>query len=158
LLLDHDHQGPPVPTPRLDPLPFRLTRPGWDSMGFHGIESVSHRADGILHVTGQGVMLEWAEVQTVEEVSLEHVGTDVIELPPEWLQLPSDRIAGAWLVGGWWSPCLDLRACELADLEGVPGVRGVTLRLRIHRRDRPLARAIAQVIASRIEARRLGAT
>jgi hypothetical protein len=122
-------------------------------MGFNGIESVSHRADGILRVTERGVTLEWAEVQTVEEVSLDRVGTDVIELPPEWLELPSERIAGVWLVGGWWSPCLDLRACEMEDLEGVPGVRGVTLSLRIHRRDRALASAIAQAIASRIEAR-----
>jgi hypothetical protein len=127
-------------------------------MGFNGIESVSHRADGILRVTERGVALEWAEVQTVEEVTLEHVGTDVIELPPEWLELPSERIAGAWLVGGWWSPCLDLRVCEMEDLEGVPGVRGVTLSLRIHRRDRALASAIAQAIVSRIEAPRLGAT
>jgi len=127
-------------------------------MGFGGIESVSHRADGILRVTEQGVALEWTEVQTVQQVSLDRVGTDVNELPPEWLELPSERIAGAWLVGGWWSPRLDLRAREIEDFEGVPGVRGVTLSLQIHRRDRPLARAIAQAIASRNEARHLGAT
>jgi len=127
-------------------------------MGFGGIESVSHRADGILRVTEQGVALEWTEVQTVQQVSLDRVGTDVNELPPEWLELPSERFAGAWLVGGWWSPRLDLRAREIEDFEGVPGVRGVTLSLQIHRRDRPLARAIAQAIASRNEARHLGAT
>ena len=147
-----------MPSPRLGPLPFRLKRPGWDSIGFSGIESVSHRADGILRVTEQGVTLEWAEVQTIQQVSLERVGTDVNELTPDWLELPSERIAGAWLVGGWWSPRLDLRAREMEDFEGVPGVRGVTLSLRIHRRDRPLASAIAQAIASRIEARQLGAT
>jgi hypothetical protein len=127
-------------------------------MGFSGIESVSHRADGILRLTEQGVTLEWAEVQTVQQVSLERVGTDVNELPPDWLELPSERIAGAWLVGGWWSPRLDLRARGMEDFEGVPGVRGVTLGLRIHRRDRPLASAIARAIASRVEARQLGAT
>lgn len=147
-----------MPSSRLDPLPFRLKRPGWDSVGFSGIESVSHRADGTLRVTEQGVRLEWAEVQTVEQVSLDRVSTDVNELPPEWLELPSERIAGAWLVGGWWAPRLDLRARETGDFEGVPGVRGVTLSLRIHRRDRPLAGAIAQAIASRLEARQLGAT
>jgi len=147
-----------LPTPRLDPLPFRLKRPGWDSMGFSGIESVSHRAGGILRLTEQGVTLEWAEVQTVQQVSLERVGTDVNELAPDWLELPSERIAGAWLVGGWWAPRLDLRAREIEDFEGMPGVRGVTLSLRIHRRDRPLASAIAQAIASRIESRRFGAT
>ena len=127
-------------------------------MGFSGIESVSHRAGGILRLTEQGVTLEWAEVQTVQQVSLERVGTDVNELAPDWLELPSERIAGAWLVGGWWAPRLDLRAREIEDFEGMPGVRGVTLSLRIHRRDRPLASAIAQAIASRIESRRFGAT
>ncbi len=127
-------------------------------MGFRGIESVSHRADGILRVTEQGLTLEWAEVQTVQQVSLDRVGTEVNELPPDWLELPSECIAGAWVVGGWWSPRLDLRAREREAFDGVPGVRGVTLSLRIHRRHRPLASAIAQAIASRIEARQLGAT
>lgn len=120
-------------------------------MGLGGIESVSHRADGVLSVTDEGVTLEWAEVQTVEQVSLERVGTDVIALPPEGLELPIERLAGAWLVGGWWSPRLELRAREVEDFEGVPGVRGVTLSLRIHRRDRPLAAAIARAIVSRMD-------
>ncbi len=132
-------------------LPFRLKRPGWDSMGLGGIESVSHRADGVLRLTEEGVTLEWAEVQTVEEVSLERVGTDVRALPPEGLDVPIERLAGAWLVGGWWSPRRELRAREGEDFEAVPGVRGVTLSLRIHRRDRPLAAAIARAIVSRIE-------
>ncbi len=141
-----------MPGSHLGPLPFRLKRPGWDSLAFSGIESVSHRADGILRLTEQGVTLEWAEVQTIEQVSLERVGTDVIELPPEWLELPNERLAGAWLTGGWWSPRLDLRARDAEDFEGVPGVRGVTLGLQIHRRDRPLAGAIARAIASRMAA------
>ncbi len=145
-------------SPDLAALPFRLKRPGWDSMGLGGIESVSHRAEGLLRVTEYGVTLEWAEVQTVQQVSLEHIGTDVTDLPPEWLELPIDRIAGAWVVGGWWSPRLDLRAQAIEDFKGVPAVRGVTISLRIHRRDRPLANAIAQAIWRRIEARHLGAT
>lgn len=70
-------------------------------MGFGGIESVSHRADGLLRLTDDGITLEWAEVQTVEQVGFKGVGSDVIELPAEWLELPIERLGGAWLLGGW---------------------------------------------------------
>jgi hypothetical protein len=139
-----------VPDSPLSALPFRLSRPGWDSLGLSGIESVSHRADGLLRVTAEGVRLEWAEVQTVERLSLERVGTTVVELTPEWLELPFACIAGAWTTGGWWAPRLELRARELAHFDGVPGARGVTLPLRIHRRDRVLAVAIATEITRRV--------
>lgn len=139
-----------MPHGTLSPLPFRLSRPGWDALGLAGIESVSHRADGQLHLTADGVRLEWAEVQTVEQLSLEHIGTRVVELTPEWLELPDACIAGAWLVGGWWAPRLELRARELAHFDGVPGARGVTLPLRIQRRDRALAGTIATEITRRI--------
>ena len=140
-----------------DPLPFRLKRPGWDTMGFSGIESVSHRADGLLRLSDHGITLEWAEVQTVEQLSFDRVGTDVNQLPAEWLELPLDRLTGAWLVGGWWLPRLELRARSMEDFKDVPGVRGVTLTLRIQRRDRPLAQAITAALTSRIQARAAGA-
>lgn len=149
--LGPDHlQAPTMPHGTMTPLPFRLSRPGWDAMDLSGIESVSHRADGLLYVTADGVRLEWAEVRTVERFSLERIGTRVVKLTPEWLELPDACIAGAWLAGGWWAPRLELRTRELAHLDGVPGARGVTLPLRIHRRDRALAGTIATEITRRI--------
>ena len=59
----------------LKPLPFKLSAPGRDSMGLDGIESVSYKADGLLHLTDTGLLLEWTETRTSEKVSLERVGT-----------------------------------------------------------------------------------
>ena len=127
-------------------LPFRLGSPGKDTIDIEGIKSVSYRADGLLHLTDDGIDLEWTETRTVDEVSLDGIGTRVSESAPEYLDLPMERIAGAWVIGGWWWPRLELRARGLDDFAEVPGSRGVTLRLRIHRRDRALAHDIAQQI------------
>ena len=135
-----------------DPLPFRLKAPGSDTLGFEGIESVSYRVDGLLRLADQSITLEWTGTRTTEQVSLDKVGTDVDELPPEWLELPIGRIAGAWVVGGWWRPRLELRARESGDFDGVPAARGVTLPLWIHRRDRGLARALALEIQACVAA------
>lgn len=127
----------------LNPLPFRLGPPGKDTIDLEGIKSVSYRLDGLLHLTDDGITLEWTETRTVEEVSLDRVGTDVDEAGTVSLEVPMERLAGAWVIGGWWWPRLELRARGFEDFEQVPGVRGVTLSLRIHRRDRALANAIA---------------
>lgn len=136
----------------LNPLPFRLKPAGSDSVAWEGIESVSYRVDGLLRVADQSVILEWTGKRTTQQVSFEKIGTDVDELPSEWFELPFGRIAGAWVVGGWWWPRLELRARRLEDFDGVPATHGVTLRLRIHRRDRGLARTIATEIERRVAA------
>lgn len=150
----------------LDPLPFRLHPTGSDTIGFEGIESVSYRLNGLLRLADRSVTLEWTGTRTTEQVSLDKVGTDVDKLPLQWFELPFGRIAGAWVIGGWWGPRLELRARGFDDLDGMPSKRGVTLRLRIQRRDRGLARAIALEIEARAAATvlafenrpRLGAT
>jgi len=136
----------------LNPLPFRLHPTGRDRIGFEGIESVSYRLSGLLRLADQSVILEWTGTRTTEQVSLDKVGTDVDQLPMEWFELPFGRIAGVWVVGGWWRPRLELRAREDSDFTGMPSSRGVTLPLRIHRRDRGLARAIASAIDARVAA------
>ena len=108
------------------PLPFRLHEPGEDNMGAWGIESISYRADGLLHLTDQGVTLEWTETRTHEQVSIDRVGTDVETFPREGVDLSVSQLAGAWVAGGWWRPRLELRVRLAQDLEGVPGKRGVT--------------------------------
>lgn len=132
----------------MEPLPFTMGAPGRDTMGLEGIESVSYRVDGLVHVTPEGLTLEWNETRTSERFSLERTGTDVEEYELEPLELPFDHLAGAWVVGGWWWPRLELRARSLEVFEGVPGARGVTLTLRIKRRDRALARRIAAALHS----------
>lgn len=136
----------------LDPLPFRIKPPGRDAVEWGGIESVSYRVDGLLRLVDQSITLEWTGTRTTQEVSFDKIGTDVDELPPKWLELSFGRIAGAWVVGGWWWPRLELRARGLEDFDGVPGTHGVTLRMRIHRRDRALARTIALEIERRVAA------
>ncbi len=133
-----------------DPLPFRLHPTGRDTIGFEGIESVSYRLDGNLLLSDASVTLEWTGIRTTQQVSFDKVGTDDDALPLEWFDLPFERIAGAWVIGGWWRPRLELRARGLDDFNGVPSARGVTLALRIRRRDRGLARAIASEIAARV--------
>lgn len=133
----------------LNPLPFRVSVPGRDTLDLELIESVSSRIDGLLHLRSNGVRLEWQETETREQVSLERVGTDVQRFELQPLELPYERIAGAWVIGGWWWPRLELRARSFTDLEGVPGARGITLMLRIQRRDRALARAVAAELAVR---------
>ena len=134
----------------LEPLPFRLNPTGRDTVAFEGIESVTYRLDGFLRLTDEGVTLEWSGTRRTEQVSLDKVGTDVVELPPDWLELPFTRIDGAWVLGGWWWPRIELRALALEDFDGVPAARGVTLSLRIQRRDRGLALEIASEIAARV--------
>ena len=134
----------------MSPLPFRIGVAGRDTMGLEGIESVSYRVDGLLLLTGDGLRFEWDETRTSERLSLERTGTDVEEYALEPLELPFDRLGGAWLIGGWWWPRLELRARALEDWDGVPGARGVTLVLRVARRDRALARAIAAQLTQRI--------
>lgn len=134
----------------LNPLPFRLHPTGRDTIGLEGIASVSYRLSGFLRLADQGVALEWTGTRTTEQVSLDRIGTDLDELPLERFELPFGRIAGAWVIGGWWRPRFELRAWGSADLNGVPSTRGVTLPLRIHRRDRSLARAVALEITERV--------
>jgi hypothetical protein len=132
------------------PLPFRLAAPGRDTIDLEGIKSVSYRADGLLHLNEHGITLEWTETRTIDEVSLENIGTNVDAFAADGLELPMSRLAGAWVVGGWWWPRLELRARGLEDFQDIPGVRGVTLGLRIHRRDRDLARALARAIEAAV--------
>ena len=136
----------------LNLLPFRLHPTGRDTIGFERIESVSYRLSGLLRLADQGVILEWTGTRTTQQVSLDKIGTDVDQLPLECFELPFGRIAGAWVIGGWWRPRFELRARQDEDLNGVPSTRGVTLSLRIHRRDRGLAHAIASEIAARVAA------
>ena len=135
----------------LNPLPFRLKLPDEEAIGLGGVKSVSYRVDGLLHLSDQSLTLEWSGTQTTEQVSFEKIGTDVDELPEDWLELPIEQIAGARVIGGWWRPRLELRARRLNAFEGVPTARGATLCLRIHLRDRGMAQEMAEEIGDLAE-------
>lgn len=134
------------------PLPFRLAAPGTDTIDIEGINSISYKLEGMLYLSVDGITLEWIETRTTEQVSLSGVGTDVAQAEPDYLEVPMSRLAGAWVVGGWWWPRLELRARGFQDFEQVPGVRGITLGLKIQRRDRELARDIAKEIQASVAA------
>jgi hypothetical protein len=128
----------------LHPLPVRLNQAGSDTVGPTGVEKVSYRIEGLLQLTDWGLILDWSETRTTARVSMMgEVGTDVEELPPQTVEVPIEQIASVWVIGGWWRPQLEIRVKGLDVLRGVPGARGVTLRLAIQRRDRSLARAHA---------------
>jgi hypothetical protein len=133
----------------LDRLPFRLHPTGRDTIDMDGVASVSYRLTGELRLSDECITLRWTGTRTVEQVTLDRVGTDVEDLPVEGFELPYDRIEGAWVTGGWWRPRLQLRTRSKEDLDGVPASRGVLLSLVIHRRDRGPAREIASEIEAR---------
>jgi hypothetical protein len=126
----------------LHPLPIQLNHVGSDTVGLTAIESVSYRAEGLLHLSDWGLILEWTNTRTTQRVSMMgEVGTDVEELPLETVEVPFEDVASVRMIGGWWRPQLEIRVKGLDVFRGVPGVKGVTLRLRVERRDRSLARA-----------------
>lgn len=131
----------------LHPLPVQLTQVGSESIGTAAIESVSYRTEGLLHLADWGFVLEWTKTRTTQRVSMVgEIGTDVEELPQETVEVPIEDVASIRLIG-WWRPQLEIRVKGLDVLRGVPGVQGVTVRLKVERRDRSLARAYAIEIA-----------
>jgi hypothetical protein len=117
-----------------------------------GIASVSWQLTGWLRLDDEGVTLELTGTRTTQQVSLDKIGSDVHEMPLDRFELPFGRISGAWLLGGWWRPRLELRTRSDDDLKGLPAVRGVSLALRVHRRDRELACTVASEIEARVNA------
>lgn len=138
-----------------EPLPIRLAIPGSDDVGFQGVESVSYKVYGLLHVTEGGIALEWSGTKTTEQVTFLNVGTEIDEIPLDWLEVPAGELMGVRLVGGWWRPAVELRARYMDAFERVPSVQGVLLRLRIARRDRALAREVVMEIEEMIADRQL---
>ena len=119
---------------------------GSQKVSLGDVESVSYRAEGLLHLTDWGLILEWSKTRTTQRVTMMgEVGTNVDELPPEVVEMRIEDIAGASMIGGWWwrRPQIELRARGLEVFRGIPGSRGATIRFPIERRDRSLARAFA---------------
>ncbi len=133
--------------PPTDPLAFRLKVPGEDTLDSRGARSISYRLDGLLHLVGDMLTFEWAATRRTQLVSLGGVKDQVDESPIGAVQVPQRWITRAQVRGGWWAPRLQLRARRIDAFDGIPGARPGTLTLRIRRRDRAHANAIARVIA-----------
>lgn len=132
----------------IDPLPFRLNLPGRDTVDLTGLTSIGYKVKGLLQVDGDTITMEWAAARTTQAVSLLDVVDDVDYSPIASVALRASWIAQARVTGGWWAPRLRLRARQLDVFRLIPGARGDSLALRIHRRDRTHARAVAAAIAS----------
>jgi hypothetical protein len=130
-----------------EPVPFHGTLAGRDTLGLDGARSVSYRVHGLLHFDGGVLTFEWSIARHSEQVSLGRVDVEDDVAPPELLCVPLAWIAEARLTGGWWLPRLVLRGRRLDAFDGVPGAQPGAVALRVRRRDRALAAAMAAVLA-----------
>jgi len=125
-------------------------------MGFWGIRSVSHRIHGLLHLEHDVMAFEWSTLRHSEHVSLSGVRVEDDATSPELLEVPLAWVADARVAGGWWRPRLVLRGRRLDAFDGVPGAEPGTVTLRLLRRDRPLAAALAAALAGAARSWALG--
>lgn len=128
---------------RVEPVPFRFSLPGRDTIGFDGIRSESYSVHGLLHLDGEFATFEWSTTRHREIVSFTDISEDDESTQPELLDVPVAWIADARLTGGWWRPRLVLRGRRLDAFTGLPGARPGVVSLRVRRHDRPLALAMA---------------
>ena len=133
---------------QVNPLPFRISVPGYDSIDSQGVVSISIRLEGLLYVLDDVVSLEWTATRKVESVSLSGIRDEVDQSPVGACDIPLKLILEARLRGGWWAPRLELRATRLEAFEGIPTAQNGTAKLRIRRRDRENARSICAAIES----------
>lgn len=128
-----------------DPVPFRLRLAGEETLDTRGIRSVSYKVQGLLHLEGDTLALEWAVDQSTESVGLGGVSTDVEKFDYEELVVPLTWLTEVRLTRGPLRRLI-LRARRLDAFDGVPAARPGTIALRIRRRDRHLAAAMVEAI------------
>jgi hypothetical protein len=127
-------------------VPFQVALPGHDTLDFDEVRSESYRVHGLLHLDEDILTFEWSTSLRVERVSFAGVEVDDDVTEPEFLEIPVAWIAEARVTGGWWAPRLRLRGRRLDAFDGVPGADLGKLVLRIARRDRALAAAMAAAL------------
>lgn len=138
---------------RTDPLPFRIHVPGDERVGLDGIREVVWKIEGLLHLDGTTLVLEWTGSRTTTVVSLGTVRKDTRELPVSSLDVPAGWLSEVRLRAWWWPARLHLRARVLDAFEGVPAARPGAITLRLRWRDLALARqVIADIQLARADA------
>jgi hypothetical protein len=130
----------------MNPLPFRIRVPGYDSLDAQGILSISIKLEGLLNLLNDRISLEWAAVRRIESVSLSGVIENVDESPVGRCEISLDLILDARLRGWWWAPILVMRARNLETFTDIPTAKNGVAKLSIRRKDRELARAICAAI------------
>ena len=128
-----------------EPVPFRLPLAGKDTIDAGGIRTVSYKVQGLLHLEGDALALEWAVDQSTENVGIGGISTDVDKFDYEELVVPLTWLAEVRLTRGPLRRLI-LRARRLDAFDGVPAARPGTIALRIRRRDRHLASAMVEAI------------
>ena len=137
------------------PLPFRIKIPGEESMDLTTVREVSTKVEGLLHLEGDRLLLEWAVTRSSEEVGLSGVKTETEEFEPEEAELPLEWLAGVTLAGGILFPRLVVRGRGLRVFDGIPGAKGARLELFYARSDRMAAVAMVPAIEAARESPRL---
>ncbi len=132
--------------PPIEPLPFSIAVPGRDKLGLDGARSISWKITGLLHHEVTQLAFEWEGTRSTQGLSLSGAVDRVDLLPAEVLEVPIELVAEAWLAGGWWWPRFILRGRRLDVFDGLPGALAGRAVLRIERRHRDLAHAIAAEI------------
>lgn len=130
----------------IEPLPFRLRVPGEDTVDHRGARSISWRIEGLLHLEGAMLILEWSGVRKEDRAGAGGIKSVQEELPHEVQNVPVEWISEVTMGGIWVLPSLILRARRLDAFEGVPSARPGYLRLRLRRRDVDCARAMLRAI------------
>ncbi len=129
-----------------DPLPFRLKVPGRDTLGLTGARSISYRLEGLLHLDGDTITLEWSATRRTQALTLTGVKDEVDQSPVGTADIPVSWISRMRVTGGWWYPRLQLWARRLEAFDGIPTAQGARLALHIDRGNRQLAVAFAAAL------------
>jgi hypothetical protein len=128
------------------PLPFFIKLPGEETIVLTEIRDVERRADGLLHLLDDAILLEWAVTEKVDEVGLANISSTTETFAAEEAEIPLAWLASAELVGGILRPRLLLRARGLGVFAEVPGAKADRLELRYVRADRFVAVEMTKAI------------
>jgi len=139
------------------PLPFRIKLPTQDTVDLTTVREVVTTVEGMLHLEGDQLVLEWAMTRTTQEVSVLGVKDESEAFDPEEAVLPLEWLVSVALEGGILSPRLELRGRGMRVFEGIPGAKGATLALHYSRGDRMVAVAMHRTITAALQAPKLDA-
>ncbi|HSE27245.1 MAG TPA: hypothetical protein VLA95_03385 [Gemmatimonadales bacterium] len=132
--------------PPIEPLPFRIAVPGRDKLELAGARSISWSITGLLHHEVTQLAFEWEGTRRTQGLTLGGAVDRVDQVPAEVVEVPIELVAEAWLTGGWWLPRFIVRGRRLDVFDGLPGALAGRAVLRIERRHRDIAQAMAAEI------------
>lgn len=130
------------------PLPFRISLPGEEAIDFTEIRQVERRAEGLLHLLDDTILLEWVVTEKIDRVGLASIGSTTESFAAEEVEVSLAWLASAELVGGILRPRFLLRARGLGVFAEVPGAKADRLALGYARADRFVAVAMVKAITA----------